>query len=308
MQHYLVAEAIEYETMERFAEKVKEMSDGQLNITVYPADVLVADVEIFDAIASGMIEIAFFSPGYSMGMTPVSGISYFGWGLRTGWDESYAHFDLGLDEILREAYLEHNVNYFATCIVGMPYGGLISKVPIYGLEDFDGVNVRTFPPFANIFSANGASIVTVSGPEIYSALSAGLIDAATWGPPRSMQMLNLQEVGDYYIKGTEGTPDIQCILANPQALDSLPPDLRAILDLAAREASYEMEKRYQHGNLVATRMWKDQGITFIDFSEEDKVEMARLSQVYWDEIAATDEYTARALDVIYGYMEEVGYL
>jgi TRAP-type C4-dicarboxylate transport system substrate-binding protein len=294
--------------MERFSEKVKEMSGGRLNITVYPADVLVADVEIFDAIASGMIELAYFSPGYSMGMTPVSGIAYFGWGLRTGWDESYVHFDLGLDEILREAYLEHNVYYLSTSIVGMPYGGLMSKVPINGLEDFEGLQVRTFPPFANIFSANGASIVSVSGPEIYSALSTGLIDACTWGPPRSMQSLNLQEVADYYIMGTEGTPDIQCILANPQALDSLPPDLRAILEFAARESSYEAEKLYIYGNKISTQYFKDEGITFLDFSEEDKVEMARLSQVYWDEIAATDEYTARALDIIYGYMEEVGYL
>lgn len=92
------------EGADRFAEQVKEMSDGRLNIQVYAGGELVPALQSFDAVSQGTIEVGHGASYYWSGKVPAAQFfSAVPFGMTAKGVETWIYFGGGL-EIWRELY------------------------------------------------------------------------------------------------------------------------------------------------------------------------------------------------------------
>jgi TRAP-type transport system periplasmic protein len=152
-----------------FADRVKEKSQGKMNITVYPGAVLGSDVAMLSSLAGGTLDFVMIAPG-----------------VLAGHDKALGLFDLpflfnDMKEV--DAILDGPVGKKVAAklpqkgIIGMSYGEVgfwqvnNSKHPIVKVEDFKGLKLRaqTIPMVIDIIKALGANPVPMNFAELYSA-------------------------------------------------------------------------------------------------------------------------------------------
>ncbi len=110
----------------------------------------------------------------------------------------------------------------------------MSRKKMTRLSDFNGVKIRSFGLGAEIWKSQGASIVTVPGEEQYTAMSQGVIDASNWGSPDGFKAVKLHEVAKFYLGPSLIKFDMEDQFMNMRAYNSLPDDLKAVMNLSTR--------------------------------------------------------------------------
>ena len=170
------------------------MSDGRLDITYYPAGTLVPTMEMLDSVAAGVIEFGMGAPSYWAGQEPALNLFWsYPFGVGSLELDSVMYWDRGWMDLAREAYA--NLGVYGLGIQPIcSYGDLFSKVPIYNVEDMEGLKIRTFGVYSHVVEAMGGSVTVVPAEEFYVALSTGVIDAGMWGGPGAFWDLKLHEI------------------------------------------------------------------------------------------------------------------
>ena len=224
------------EGCKRFANRVKEMSDGRLQIQVFGAGELVPAFESFQAASDGTVECGSGAAYYWAGKEPAtqwfsavpfgmnaSGMAtwfYAGDGLKL-WEETYAPFNL----IPRPAGS-----------TGVQMGGWFNK-KVNKIEDFKGLKFRMPGLGGKVLAKAGATVVLTPGGEIFTNLERGVIDATEWiGPLHDMRMGFYQAAKYYYYPGWHEPGTYLEFFFNKKAYESLPIDLQAIVDAACVES------------------------------------------------------------------------
>jgi C4-dicarboxylate-binding protein DctP len=164
--------------IDKWAAEVEQLSDGEIDVQVFPANSLVSDKESIPAVAKGDIECAFalnFAWGRTLPAMLVT-TAPFTFGNMDVWKKwpgsDAAHF---LEDKLLEKGLKNVTWLFQTNTSVFTSNGKFLKSP----ADFEGIKIRGLvPPFNAGLEKMGASPVSMSGGEVYQALSTGVIDAA----------------------------------------------------------------------------------------------------------------------------------
>ena len=109
----------------------------------------------------------------------------------------------------------------------------MSKKPVYSVADYKGLKTRCIGMAADVLTKVGVAITYLPGPEIYSALESGAIDAANWGGVDSMTNLGFPEVTSYVLFPALTGMVTGEFTVNMDAWKALPNDLKAIVKQAA---------------------------------------------------------------------------
>jgi TRAP-type mannitol/chloroaromatic compound transport system substrate-binding protein len=291
-----------------FCDRVRELTGGQLDITLFPAGAIVESSDIDEAIAEGMIEIAKNAPSYYAGKVPVGDFSLFGFGTDDFRQDFRFFYELGMDDLYREACEGQGMYVVDLLARGARYGGFIATNPISNLDDFSGSKHRAWGMFADLYQNFGASIVQVPGEEIYVSLTTGVLDSACWGDISDFYDLKVYEVAKYYVE-MPTTTEWGVLLANPDDYNALPDDVKSALHTAARLTSYELANIDYYKNIIRkTEMEQVHGVTFMTFPQEDIQQMREWCWDYWRAKAQEDEYTGRAIVIYEDYLKEIGIL
>ncbi|MBY6048764.1 TRAP transporter substrate-binding protein DctP [Vannielia litorea] len=164
--------------VDRWAEEVETLSEGEIDVQIFGADSLVGARENIVATAKGDIECA-FSLNFQWGKTlPIMNVTVapFAFGdieIWKKWPESEAA--AFLEEKLLEKGVKNVVWMFQTNTSVFTTNG----EPLVAPEDFDGLKFRGLtPPFDASFVALGATPTAMPGSEVYQALATGVIDGA----------------------------------------------------------------------------------------------------------------------------------
>lgn len=217
----------------RFARLVDELSAGRMNIEVAQAGQLMPALGVFDACAQGTVEAFMGAPYYwekkepavqwfctvPFGMNPHGMLAWYhaGDGLKL-WEETYAAFGL----VPRPA-----------CHSGPQMAGWYRR-KINTVADFKGLKIRMPGLGGQVMSKLGATVVLIPGTEVFSAIERGVIDAVEWVGPYDDLKLGLPNTARYYYYPGWHEPGTTLEFGfNKKAYDSLPADLRHIVDHAA---------------------------------------------------------------------------
>ena len=218
-----------------FVERVNKMSGGRIKVQNFDAEVLLGIGETFRGVGSGVADLAVTSSVYHRGIVPVGeylwAVPFFPFTNVEFYE--YIYQFMGIKELWREAYAPHGVMHLSyEC--SDEWGAMVSTRPIEKYADFKGMKVRAFGIWADWLVHNGASIVTVPGGEIYTAIQTKILDAAAFGSPDAWAGMKMHEICKYYINPSVVPYDVCEIIMNLQTFNEMPPELQEVMLSAAR--------------------------------------------------------------------------
>ena len=185
----------------RFADAVRNMSGGTLEVKVYAAGELVGALECFNATSTGAADMYHAAEYYWQGVSP--GFNFFTavpMGMTA--TELNGWIDWGSGQAMwEELSARSNIIAFQAGNTGHQTGGWF-KFKLTSLEDLQGLRMRMPGLGGRILSELGATPVLLPGGEIYQALQSGAIDATEWvGPWNDLALGFYREAPYYYAPG-----------------------------------------------------------------------------------------------------------
>ena len=216
---------------------VEEMSGGRIKIDALPVNAVTNINGAIDAVHSGTLDGAHHVPAYYygkdhavslMGTGPMMGMSGEMW---LGW--YYYGGGQALYEKLVQGKLKLNVvSLFHMPMNVQPLGWF--KDEIKAPSDFRGMKFRTVGLATGIYEGLGASVISVAGSEVASALDRGTIDAAEFNNTTSDTVYGLPDVRKILMARSYHQPsEILEISLNKTKYDGMPKELQAIMKYAA---------------------------------------------------------------------------
>lgn len=259
----------------KFANRVKELSNGRLDIKVFPAGGLVPTFEVWDAVRKGMIDMTIHYLVYWSGKVPSLALEC-EWAVNIDPDQSATwSYMYGGNEFREKILSEYGLHYLGAGILGEEH--IWSKVPINGVENLKGLKIRGSALEAEMLKELGATVVFLPGGEVYQALERGVIDACEFTTPIANFGYGLHEVTKYVILPSYGGKINLDWFVGMKAWNELPKDLQQIVMAAMHETLYLYQWKYR---LEVAKTWdklRKVGMQFITWSDEDmkKVQIAR---------------------------------
>ena len=240
-------------TPEVFADMVREMTGGRINIRVYGAGEIVPAFEVFDAVSSGVAEVGHGASYYWKGKIPAS-VFYTAvpFGMTAQEMNGWLHYGGGM-ALWEKIYAPHGIVPLAGGSSGVQMAGWFNR-EIKSVEDIRGLRMRIPGLAGEVFSAAGGEAVRIPGGEVYTALQTGVIDAVEWVGPYNDLALGLHEIAEYYYyPGWHEPGSILEFIVNEEAMATLSDELQAIVRHAARAANQDMLDEFTARNNAALR-------------------------------------------------------
>lgn len=284
-----------YDMMEHFADSVRAASGGRLNIKVFPAGAIVPAMETFDAVGKGVVEVGHSWPGYWKGKNEAFtafasvpfGVDYEGYNI---W-----YYERGGKKMMDDLYGQFNLVPFFGGNSGQELG-LHSNKRAASMADFKGMKVRTPGWYMDILTRLGVSVTPLPGGEIYLALERGIIDACEFSSPAVNLPMGFHEITKYVIEPGVHQPSCQFdIFINKQAFDKLPDDLKAIVEICAKETQLWSYSWIENLNIKAIEEMGKK-VEFVSMDDDTLNEFAKVTQAYLEEVKSKSPDTKKILD------------
>lgn len=280
-----------------FADRVNELSGGEIAIEVYPGGTLGSALKVTNTVKSGVAEVSHNYINYDYGTDPTTALlaghssgltpeEFMMWMYEGGGVELY-------EEYRRDVF---DVVAFPCAILGTEIF-LHSNKRVETLEDFQGLRLRTSGAWSELASRLGASTVVMAGGDIYSALERGVIDAAEWGSPEMNQPTGFQEVAQYVIlPGVHQSGGFLECQVNEDTWNELSEEDQAMLRLAGKLSVFETWLASSFADLDAYQALLD-GPNEIIHLDQEFIDTIYEETVKWeDEYAAENEWFARVIE------------
>ena len=277
------------EGVKRFAEDVKTMSNGRLNIKVYAGGELVPPLQSFDAVSQGTVELGHGAGYYWAGKIPAAQFfTAVPFGMNAQGMNSWLYGGGGHD-LWKELYAPYNLVPFPMGNTGVQMGGWFNK-KIESVNDLKGLKMRIPGLGGKVFDKAGGTPVLLAGGEIYTALERNTINATEWVGPFHDERLGLYRAAKYYYYPGwhEPGPTLELIV-NKGAWGTLTPDLQKIIESAAASSNVWMLSQFEAQNLSALRKLKEEHkVQVFPFPDDVIKELRRLTKEVLDEESAKD--------------------
>jgi TRAP-type C4-dicarboxylate transport system substrate-binding protein len=258
-----------------WTERLGKESGGRLKVTIYPNGQLVGPPNRqLDAARNGITDISFVLHGVTPGRYATTELVQ----LAFSWPKAGSSSSITSKRMseLASAYLaqEHEGLHILWMAAAMPTV-VYSKNPIRKIDDFKGIKIRyTGVQNRNLFASLGAVPLLISPPESQDALAKGIIEAAMF-PHEAALSLDLGAVVKHATEPGLATATFAFAM-NPAKYNSLPTDLKALIDrtsgpAAAEQFGKEWEAAEKHGRDEEIR----QGVQIHMLSDADVAEIKK---------------------------------
>ena len=227
--------------MYKFADLVKEYTNGEVVVQVFPGAQLGQEPETIEQAQAGVVDLARVNSVVLANVSPSMGTFTLPY-IFAGWDHKYKVLDgdIGADVL---ADLED------VGLIGFPFmdAGSRSFYTVEGktigsIEDLKGLKIRVQPAPISIrmMELLGAVPTPMNYGEVYSSLQTGVIDGAENDFVSYLTSAHYEVAPNYVIDGHLSPPAV--LIMNKAKFDSLPADQQEAIKKAGKDATlYERE-------------------------------------------------------------------
>ncbi|NMM46465.1 TRAP transporter substrate-binding protein DctP [Rhodospirillaceae bacterium KN72] len=295
---------------ETWLPKIKEMTDGRVEVVLSPNGSIVPAKETPDAVAAGVLDGDFTSVNYFSGREPAFAIMG---DLISGYDtpEQMIGFcqEGGGEAMMQKAADALTAGEVHVVACG-PYSreALPARVAIRTFEDLNGKKIRSPEGLAAaVFQAAGASPVSIPFSEVFGALEKGIVDAADASAYVNNDATGLHDVAPFPLyPGIHSMPSMQFTI-NKAKWDGLSEtDQTALRDWwysAMRAMTVEVAKKDAE---LAARDDAGDKIEVINWAQADRDKLREVARKQWEEFAKKSDLAQEALDTNLAYMKQIG--
>ena len=272
VQSVIPSSADEIVMLSDFANDVRELTGGEVDIQILPAGAVVGVQETLDAVDAGLIEGGFAWTHYWSGKhpaamlfgSPVAGagigmdnLAFLSWFLNAGGKELYSQLwdEMGM-----------NVVGFMLQPNGPEALGWF-KEPIESMADFRKYRFRTPPGIpGQTYKDIGVASVAMGGGDILPALEKGTIDAAEWCCPKPDRVFGFQKVlKHYYLQGLHQVVVNADIYINKDIFNSLTPMQQKAIEVSANASLMKsLAYRINENGIALDKLINEDGVILHD--------------------------------------------
>jgi TRAP-type transport system periplasmic protein len=273
---------INYKIVAKFKECIEKAGSGDITVSIYPNGQLGGDKEMLEGLVNGSID---FSSTMTSGMV--------------GFVPEYALFDMPsvfpdlatMRKVLADKEFKDRMNGYSKakgiCVLGYSDAGfrqMTSNKIVEKVSDMRGIKIRVIqnPYYIAYWKALGANPLPMDFSEVYIGLQQGEIDAEE-NPYMNIVGNKFYEAQKYGIE-TNHLGHIITFLMNNKLYDSLPANIREIVDTSAKEA-------IDYGNQIADdsikadkKTCEDNNMKIIELPQSELSKMKELSKPVYDMI------------------------
>lgn len=255
VHHFLGPQSIQHTTMlKTWCDNIAKDSNNRLNCQIFPAMQLGgAPPQLYDQARDGVADVVWTVAGYSANRFVRSQVFELPFMMTNAGATSRAAWDF-VQKYAMDEYKD--VKLLAVHVHG-PGVIFTRNKPVTKIEDLRGLKMRGPTATVTKMLANmGATPVGMPVPQVPEALSKGVIDGAVI-PYEVAPGLKVNELTKYASETPKGAPALYTtffvVPMNRARYDSLPPDLKAVIDKnSGRELSAFLGST-QEGNDVPGR-------------------------------------------------------
>ncbi|MBC7189293.1 TRAP transporter substrate-binding protein, partial [Candidatus Aerophobetes bacterium] len=225
----------------KFAELVKERTNGEIQIEVFAGGALGGEVEMQDMLSVGTLDLASMGNGIPPTYNPQFQLLQMPY-LWDSQDQMLAFAKSEIQEEMNERYLKASGVRILASNWDQGARHTLSKRPIYKVEDFKGLKIRVpqIPAWVDMWQILGTIPTQIAFPEVYTALQQGVVDAMEC-PLYWIYASSFHEQAKYLIL-TGHIMYYNQVFINERVFQSLSPEYQRIIKEAALEAGeYETE-------------------------------------------------------------------
>ncbi len=282
---------------ERVADRIRALSGGRIDITVYAAGEVVPAFGVLEAVGNGVADIGHTAAFYWQGKMPAAAFfTTVPFGLTPS--EHVAWIDAGGGQALwDELYAPFGVKPFMGGNTGVCMGGWFRR-ELKDLADLRGVKVRSLGLGGEVYRRLGATPQTTPPAEILTSLQSGVLDAAEFVGPGTDIALGLYRVAPFYYYPGFNKPNGtgECIVAL-KTWNTLSDELKAIVAHAcATEASYALSEMERLNALALDALVKQHNVKLTAFPGDLVAAARRQADDVLGELAQRSAISAKVHD------------
>lgn len=298
--------------LDKFAELVAEKSDGKIKVETFHGGQLGSDLETFEAVKNGNLDIATGSIANIAPITNAFNVIH----LPFLFDSKEQAFNIVNNEKVRASIDEDlsdiNLKWFGAFDSGGPRVIATKNTVIESLSDMKGLKLRASesPLELAAHEAMGAKGTTISWPETPQAMSQGMVDGVTV-PLNALHPSKLYEDGT--LQNVAYIPFqwfFHTTVINKSKWDNLPEDVQKILNESIREAEEWQLANVDELYVDIIKEMTDGGLKINTISNEAYEEIKQVTQdEVWEKYVDGKTVTQEKLDLILDEMiesQEVG--
>jgi TRAP-type C4-dicarboxylate transport system substrate-binding protein len=249
-----------------WAKMVEEKSGGRLKITIFPGSTLVKAVDHYDMVKDGIADIGFTTPGYTPGRFPLITATELPLLFKSSRGGSLAVMAV-FDKYFKAEFKDVKVLWFW---VHPPGHFHLAKKQVKVLEDLNGLKIRAATPMlTTMVKTLGAVPVSIPAPDTYTALERGTVDGTIF-PWEAISSFKIAEVLKWHVSSGLYVAPLFTFM-NQKKYDSLPPDLRKVIDDLSGNWGAEFNgKVWDQNELVGIEAIKKAGGTIYTLPPEER--------------------------------------
>jgi TRAP-type C4-dicarboxylate transport system substrate-binding protein len=248
-------------------EDMKKKSGGRLIIQFYAPRTLTPILEHYEAVKSGIADIAFSPQSLNPGKFPLADVIALPFMFQSAEAAALASWELSrqFPEIAAE-YPDIKLLWMHTCAL---YELHMAKKPVRSLEDLQGMKAIVWTGAGRKYGELlGVIPQEILGPDSYMAMQRGMAEAV-FSPLAPIRSYKLDEVTKYH---TLGHFNVEAFWGgmNKNSFEKLPPDLqKLIMDTSGDYMAGVFGRTLDAGHVAGIKWMKEKGHEFFELSEEE---------------------------------------
>lgn len=287
------------------AKDLDTRTGGRLKLEMFGAGEIAKDREIYNVVRRGVVPMGTISPGYILGEAQAMGLLFGVPGtLRETWEMMHLTKNLGIEKMVNDELQPKGVIIFAEKAYATE---VVLKKKVSSVADLSSLKIRSSGTMLEYLAAAGSSPQQVAGPEIYQAISTGVVDGAHWGAAIGALSMKFWEVAKYHMKPALGITN-DAYIVNKAALDKLPADVRLQLLSTLEERYFRRSVEYMHQEAVALTTGREKmGVEVVRFPDDVLKKFGDASKEILKKETSKGDIAQKGGEAITKLMKDLGY-
>lgn len=275
-----------------FADKVVELSGGQLKVNVADSGSLYNDSQILEAVQDGLVEVGLVGTYKWGGMVPAADVFDLPF-LFVDLSSPEKFLNAGAADILDAEFNKKGVKN----LFWVDYGFIQmwnNEHPLHSPKDFEGLTMRSYSAGDSItLKALGAAPTLISSAEMYMAIQNGTVKGATTGMPAAVSR-KIYEVCKYLTIANYSTAQFS-VQANLDWWNGLDADSQKAILEAGKAAEKWLRGAVAESEGAAEKTVRDAGLEVNALTAEERAQMVAATKSVWDAYVARAGETGQKL-------------
>ena len=260
-----------------FTEQIEKATNGELKVRLHLAGTLQINASnITQAVGENVVQIG--DDLFNSGNIPIAGIPRLPMLIQSY--EDFAKADVVLKPYIDKAFGQKGSTVLASYTYPMQF--IWGRKKIESLGDIRGLKLRVAQPEQGEFVRRfGGTSITMSAPEVPSALDRGVVDGIFTAGVGAVLWKDLLKYGYVLIVNVNNS----YFIANTDAYNKLSPDLQSKLRQVAQESARWDQDTMQKEETESVQILSAMGYIFTKAKPEEISRAVDAMKPYWDDWA-----------------------